>query len=313
MSASFGHLRAKTLIPGIYKGLRQFCSDQSDISSNNSVTCKLMSAMTVPNYELTLWLWVEGMFPRRIAYFLLAKGLVTSPTDMLAKKTTDSALKIVLMKPNIPGSGQAWAFNPTEEALAPDVSSPCLRIVDPVRGQRWVRESSAILCYLEDFYSNYGPSLQPRSLVERAEMNDRMFAINEGFIHGLVYIKHAIPQTAFWSGLKNQERSHTAARNGRASMVKVFSKMQMWAKKELETKGWLTPGVDGPGLVDFNLAALCRYTELSYGWDLLDDEALRPLAKWYKRFQKLPWWAELEAREGAIPRELVFGKECREV
>lgn len=253
----------------------------------------------------TLWLWVEGMFPRRLDYFLLSKGLVASPAELLAGKTTTPDLRIVLMEPNMSGSGPPWIFNPAEDTLTPGTSTPCLRIACPSTGtEKWVHESTAILCYLEDVYASSGPETQPKAAMDRARMNDRLVAINEGFIHGVVYMKHAIPGTDFWSGLKDEDRSLAAARNSLQSMVTVFSKVQAWSEDSLESTGWLTPGIDGPGLVDFSLAALCRYTELCYGWDILEDEKLRQLAEWYRRFRTLPWWGGFEERQDVKPKNL---------
>jgi hypothetical protein len=45
----------------------------------------------------TLWLWLEGVFLRRISYFLLLKGLIPSVTDILAGKSIKSNLKIIPM------------------------------------------------------------------------------------------------------------------------------------------------------------------------------------------------------------------------
>jgi len=254
------------------------------------------------------------MFPRRLDYLLLSKGLVRSPADLLAGRTTEPNLRIVFMEPNLSGSGTRWIFNPAQDTLKPGTSTPCLRVADLTTGdEKWVHESTAIMCYLDEVYANSGPDMQPKSALDRARMNDRLLAINDGFAHGAVYMKHAIPQTAFWSGLKNEDRSLSAARNGLATMVVAFGKVQGWAEDSLDITGWLTPGINGPGLVDFSLAALCRYTELSYGWEILEDEKLKPLADWYRRFQELPWWDELENREGAIAKELVFGRECREI
>ncbi|KAI8626236.1 hypothetical protein F5Y19DRAFT_230273 [Xylariaceae sp. FL1651] len=262
--------------------------------------------------QLTLFLWLEGMFPRRVSYWLFLKGLVSSPADLLDGKTSDPNLSIVRLAINMSAGG--WTSNPENDPLPTSNSTPSLRIRDTERGsERWVRESSSIVAYLEEVYADRGPALKSNDLLDIALTNDLIGIVNLSFLEGGMHLRHASPQLAAFSGIKDEDRSRPAARNGYSAMVKGLVKLQSWAKESLDTTGWLTPGTDGPGLVDVNLASGRRYLELGYKWNIFESEELKPLAEWYERFQKLPWWNALEERPNVHPKELQFEREVFEL
>ncbi|KAI1842479.1 hypothetical protein JX265_013736 [Neoarthrinium moseri] len=262
-------------------------------------------------FQHTLWLWLEGMFPRRISYYLLMKGLVASPSDLLHGKTGDPSLRLSLINFD---TAKGFTYLDAEDPAPKGASTPCLRIIDPSTGDaRFIHESSAILTYLETVYGGHGPALAPEDAVSVAIMNDLIAGINLAVTDGAYYIKHAVPQSTAWSLLKNEERSHAAALNAYAFAVKNLLKVQLWANPTLSGAGWLTPGIHRAGLVDATLAGGCRYLDLTYGWDMLENEELSELKEWYKRFKVLPWWSELEDREDVHPSEMRYGSSCREV
>ncbi|TGJ84588.1 hypothetical protein E0Z10_g4177 [Xylaria hypoxylon] len=269
------------------------------------------------NEQVTLFLWLPGLFPRRVSYWLLIKGLVSSPHDLLDGTTTDPNLSIVRLNLHMTPTGSiVWESNPENDPLPTEIStsSPCLRIRDTETGnERWVRESSSIIAHLEEVYADRGPALKSKDLLDIAATNDLVGQINLSVIESLTYIRHASPQFAAFSGIKEEERSQAAARLGHQCMVKGFLKVQDWAGDSLATTGWLTPGTDGPGLVDANLAAVRRYLELVYGWNIFEKEELKPLAEWYERFKGLSWWGALEERPNVHPPELKFTIEKFEV
>ncbi|KAI0441248.1 hypothetical protein F4803DRAFT_552333 [Xylaria telfairii] len=259
------------------------------------------------NQQLTLFLWLEGLFPRRVSYWLLIKGLVSSPQHLSGGKTTDPTLSIVRLSLNFSSGG--WKSDPENDPLPSTVStsSPCLRIRNTKTGaEHWVRESSSILTYLEEFYADRGPTLKPKDVLGTVAMNDLVGQMNNSITESGTYLRHASPQFATFSGLQDEERSRAAARIGYQITMKGFLKVQDWARDSLATTGWLTPGTDGPGLVDTNLAAVRRYFELGYGWNIFEKEELKPLEEWYRRFQKLAWWDALEERPNVHPSELQF-------
>lgn len=270
--------------------------------------------------QLTLFLWPTGLFPRRINYWLFIKGLVSSYDDILSGATSDPNLTIVRLSLNFPARG--WKSTPADDPLPEHIStsSPCLRVRDAspsstgTTTERWIRESSSILEFLEahyaaaDHHHHAGPTLlNANNIADVAATSDRVGQLNLAIIEGLTYIRHACPEFAAFAGLKDDERSAAAARIGLQSMMKGLAKVLDWARADsLATTGWLTPGTDGPGLVDVNLAAPRRYLEIVYGWNIFEGEELRPLEEWYGRFRKLDWWDGFEEREDVRISEFKF-------
>ncbi|KAI8270170.1 hypothetical protein K4K58_011571 [Colletotrichum sp. SAR11_239] len=194
-----------------------------------------------------------------------------------------------------------------------DKSTPCLRIFDADKGTtRWIHESTAIPAYLEDAFPDF-PPLQSRDIVDRAILGDIMAGINAAQDDFSYYLRHASPVACKYMGLDAADRSLKAALNAKAQMHKCLLKVQTWASGSLETTGWLTPGVDTPGLADVCLAGWLRYIWLSYEFDVIEAEGMDALRDWWVRFRKLRWWAEVEETEESHPESLRFGKESREV
>ncbi|KAI0024022.1 hypothetical protein F4780DRAFT_776247 [Xylariomycetidae sp. FL0641] len=272
---------------------------------------------------LTLWLWLEGAFPRRISYFLLQKGLVSSPAALLRGETNAPDLRIVRMGLDLSAAGGTWTFDPAHDALPAGASTPCLRVRGPhPHPDRWVRESASILAFLDTYYSSSSsPALQPADPVDRAAAADATALVDHALAHARAYLAHAAPAAAAWSGLRAADRSLAAAAHARGDLRRCLRKLAGWTAPALAASGWLTPGVaHGPGLVDVALAGPARYLVLAYAWDILaeeeeedDDAELLPLRRWYARFCALPWWRELEERADVHPRELRFGEAAREV
>lgn len=257
----------------------------------------------------TLFLWIEGMFPRRIAYALIMKGLVESPARLFTGETKDPYFQV---KRIIFEGGKMINVDPTDPRPA-DKSMPCLRIVDLIRGTTtWLHESTAILNYLEDIYPTFSPLRGPTPL-DKALMNDTITRLNEALVDSLYYIKNAAPVTTFWSGLRDEERSLDIALYAKKQMVKGLLKVQAWAEVNLQNKKWLTHGLDHPGLADLCLAAWIHYNELSYAFDILEDKELGLLRNWYARFKQESWWKELEESDYHHPPEITYDASCREV
>ncbi|KAF6817721.1 hypothetical protein CPLU01_13496 [Colletotrichum plurivorum] len=260
--------------------------------------------------EHTLYLWPRGFYPRRVVYYLLIKGLA-KPADLLQGKSTAPTLKINIVNYN----KETQKLEPVDvdDPKPADKSTPCMRVVDSAtRRTRWVHESTAIPAYLEDAYPNL-PPLQSQSIVERAVMGDIILAINAAQDDFSYYLRHASPIACRYMALDNADRSQTAALNGKAQMNRCLLKVQKWAAESLAESGWLTPGIETPGLADVCLAGWIRYIELAYEFNVLEGDGLDALRSWWARFQTLPWWEEMEETGEVHPESLRFGKESREV
>ncbi|RYO96173.1 hypothetical protein DL765_011654 [Monosporascus sp. GIB2] len=191
-------------------------------------------------------------------------------------------------------------------------SNPCLRTTDVATGaSQFVYESTSIMQYLEELYPD--SPMQPKSAIGRAKMLDILQKINLTTSDLNYFLRNTVPELGALMGLEAADQSRAAAMNARSCEVKGILKIQEWAVENgmTPTSGWLTPGVDGPGLADVAFASTHRYTGLVYGFDAVGDGRLRTLAAWYERFKQLPWWEELEGREGIEPPVLGFGKHSR--
>lgn len=260
--------------------------------------------------DLTLFLWLEGFFPKTISYYLLFKGIVDSPAQMYQGATNDPHLKIKIISVN----GMAFQDADPEDPKPRDKSTPCLRVLDKAAGENttWVHESSSILRFLEDHYSSQGLPMMGTEALDRAIMHDCLAAAYQGFHDCNYYIKNAAAVTSSWSGIRNEDRSLAIGLHAKQAMTRSFTKIQGWAMDSLQDGGWLTSGLRSPGLVDVVLAAGVRYMELSYSLDLLEDQGLEPLRQWYARFKKSHWWEEYE-ESGRFPKELSHPADCREI
>lgn len=182
------------------------------------------------------------MFPRRIAYALIMKGLVHSPAHLFRGETSDPDLQVRRI---IFEGGKMIDVDPTDPRPT-DKSMPCLRIIDPTSGNiTWIHESTAILNYLEDIYPDF-PGLRGPTALDKALLNDIFTKLNEAMVESLYYIKNAAPVTSFWSGLPNEDRSLAIAVHAKRQTVKWLCKVQEWATERLHNGGWLTPGLDHP-------------------------------------------------------------------
>ncbi|RYP13213.1 hypothetical protein DL767_010851 [Monosporascus sp. MG133] len=261
-------------------------------------------------YQNTLWLWMEGAFPRRVMYQLLIKGLVASPEALLRGETTTPSLRVIRVQI---GSGSGWeCADSTAEPHPKGASNPCLRTTDLTTGvSQFLYESTSIMQYLEELYPD--SPMQPKSAIDRAKMSDILGKINLTGVDLNYFLRNTVPELGAFMGLEAADQSRAAAMNALSCETKGMLKIQQWAVENgmTPTSGWLTPGVDSPGLADIAFVSTHRFLELVYGFDTVGDERLRTLAAWYERFKQLPWWKGLEDREGVLPPMFGFGKNSR--
>ncbi|KAI6780779.1 uncharacterized protein J7T54_001087 [Emericellopsis cladophorae] len=260
--------------------------------------------------EYTLFIWARGAFPRRIVYQLLQKGLVASPAALLAGETTQLHLTLNLQTMSITNGVFSTAESNPSDPKPAGTSTPCLRVRDGDT-ETWIHESTSIMMFIEDTFE--GPRLASRSPLMRALTWDLLGQINLAGVDMTYYMRHATPVTQSWSRMDPNQRSHPAAWNARDAFHRSLLKLQAWAAPSLKSSGWLTPGVDGPGVVDFALAGPARYQWLGYELDSFEDERLGLLREWWARFKTLSWWEEFEECKDNHPEGMSYPKEAREV
>lgn len=260
--------------------------------------------------KLTLFLWLEGFFPKQVVYYLLINGLASSPAQIYEGKTNDPQLSVNIIQLTDKGFEST---NPDDPKPA-GKSLPCLRIVDPGSADKspiWIEESSAILNFLEESYGEKTSMTSPTTL-DRARMQDIRAPIVQSFTHCNYYITHAAAVTTSWSGIKNEDRNLNVAKKAKRDLTSSLLQAQKRAGASLQTHGWLTPGLPHPGINDVVLASAVRYMELSYGFEILEDAEMGLLRDWYRRFKQAEWWDEVE-EQGRHPKQLSHPPSCREV
>ena len=262
----------------------------------------------------TLFLWIRGAFPRRIAYQLLQKGICSSVADLHAGKTIAPSFRINPSVFNLKPSGDMSMDELDGSDPKPaGKSSPALRVRDKDGRETWLCESITIALYIEELFPSY-KSLVSGSVLGMMRAVDMITLINLLGVDFGYYLRHAAPITSFWSHLADEDRSLGAARNALFGFNRSLVKLQDWCAPVLAETGFLTPDVEGPGVVDFALAGNMRYLELGYEFNSLEDERLDKLREWWVRFKKeCWWWAELEEVDDVHPPQLRFAKEVREV
>ncbi|KAF5009922.1 hypothetical protein FDECE_3907 [Fusarium decemcellulare] len=259
--------------------------------------------------QYTLWLWTEGAFARRVMYQLLIKGLVASPSHLLRGETTAPSLKVVPVKLKL---GMGWVYPDESERPPEAASNPCMKVTNHDTGTSdFIYESTSIILLLEEIFPHH--PMKPASGIARARMMDMLGKINLIAIDTNYFLRNTVPEHGAAMGVDKEHQSRFAALNARSCELNGLLKIQEWAKENglVETDGWLTPGIDGPGLVDVTLVSNHRFVELNYSINMLEDERLKTLAAWYDRFQRFQWWQGLEEREGIVPEVLENGKKSR--
>lgn len=262
----------------------------------------------------TLFIWTRGAFPRRIAYQLLQKGICNTVEDLHAGKTVLPNFKINVTTLNFHPDGQATMDEADMSDPKPaGKASPALRIRDKDGKESWVHESISIALYIEEVFPDF-KKLMADDMVQKLQAVDRITLINLLSMEFGYYLRHAAPVTSFWSHLPDEDRSLGAAKNALFNMNRSLVKLQDWCEPTLESTGFMTPGVEGPGVVDFALAGNMRYIWLGYEFDSLEDERLGKLRGWWVRFKAAcEWWDGFEEVEDVHPPQLRFAKEVREV
>ncbi|KAF5008747.1 hypothetical protein FDECE_4984 [Fusarium decemcellulare] len=247
-------------------------------------------------YQHKLFLWIEGYFPKRIAYYLLSKGLCSSVEQLYEGNTNEPSLSVVRLN----FTGQGFVSEDPQNPLPAGTTVPALRLDDTINGKSiWIRETWSIINYLEDVFpgtnvNNYR-KMWAASPAERAIAQDVLGSVNSASEQGNVWLANCAPYIAAFRHISDEERSIGVGRRARRDFEGHFKTLQNVAADNLSKTGWLTPAADGgPGMADVILAATVRHTELSWSEFILENEALEPLRQWYKRFQAVWYWYELE-------------------
>jgi glutathione S-transferase len=179
----------------------------------------------------------------------------------------------------------------------PDLQTPAFAAVNPlkkvpalIRGDgETVFESAVILSYLEDKYSDAGPSMKPPTPEGRQQM-ELMIRIHDLYVAspnctapGFSHSQGAMYLSTGWHGAARGMDLPTRA----AKMAELWKQMS-WLEANCSPQGpYLLTG-DSPSLADFTWFPTCVFMEFMlpmFGWpDVFNTDGSSPfpkLAKWY--------------------------------
>ena len=268
--------------------------------------------MPASEYKHTVFLWIEGYFPKRVAFYFLSKGLCTSVEQLYRGETNEPNIRVIVVKLD-PTLG--YASTDPENPLPVGKSLPTMRIENTKTGKiSWIHETYSIITYFEDLFPGGDASgtsyrkMQATSALERATAEDILGALSLADAIGGTWLGNAAPKLAQYRGIPESEQSIIVARRAKKDQNEKFLLAQTWAADNLAATGWLTPAPDGgPGLADVVLAANVRYLELSWCQFLFEDEPLGGLREWYEKFKTLPFWHDME-ETGRFPEAVMWGE-----
>ncbi|KAI6765628.1 hypothetical protein HG530_006698 [Fusarium avenaceum] len=247
-------------------------------------------------YQHTLFLCIEGFFPKQIAFYLLSKRLCSSVEQLYEGKTNEPNLKVVLVTFTEEGFVSADPENP----LPKGTTGSALRL-DHAGDDKpvWIREPWSMISYLEEVFpgtnENKYRQMWATDPVERAVSRDIISYVHSSIEQGNTWLSNSAPFTWTYRKIPEEERSIGVGRRARREFEGLFKKLQGVAAENLTKTGWLTPAADGgPGMADCILASTVRHTVVAWSEFILEDEPLGQLRKWYEKFQTVWFWNELE-------------------
>ncbi|KAF4966729.1 hypothetical protein FSARC_5621 [Fusarium sarcochroum] len=259
-------------------------------------------------YLHILYLWIEGYFPKRVAFYLLSKNLCSSVEQLYRGETNDPQLRIVRVD-FVPGQG--FVSQDPENPLPDGKSLPALRLDDASGTSRWISETYSMITYFEDLYPGNDSTnlrqMQAKEAADRAIAQDIIGILTTADNDGGVWLSNCAPIAADFKNIPERERNLAVGHRGKRSMEDNLKAAQTIASGNLEATGWLTPRADGgPGIADVIYAANVRYMQLSWCEFIIEREDLGQLRSWYEKFQTLPFWHEME-ETGRFPKEVQWG------
>ncbi|KAJ4262865.1 hypothetical protein NW762_006478 [Fusarium torreyae] len=263
----------------------------------------------VSQYQHKLFLWIEGYFPKRIVYYLLAKGLCSSVDQLYEGNTNEPNLNVV----RIVFNGQDFVSEDPDNPFPTETTVPALRLDDTSSGKSiWIRETWSIINYLEEVFpgttANNYREMWANDPVERAITQDVLGHLLSASEQGGIWLDNNAPFLTAFRQISDEEHSIGVGRRARRAFEEHFKAAQEIAADNLERTGWLTPAADGgPGMADVNLAAMVRHTEDAWSEFVIENDVLEPLRQWYKKYQTVWFWHELE-ETGRFPDMLRRGE-----
>ncbi|KAF3006087.1 hypothetical protein E8E13_011091 [Curvularia kusanoi] len=235
------------------------------------------------NARTTLWIWPSGLFPRRLVYYFLAKGI--TPSSLKQHNIDLVPIQLTLSPPTL----QALQGHEPRPA---DASLPILRIAHADGRIVWIRESVSILEYLEELFpSSAGwTDLCGENAEQRAQTRDVVGILNDAMHWSLIWLVHSDIRTTSWSGLAEQDMSPSTARHAEARFHFYLSRLERWVQED----NW--SGTKHASLAGLLLLAQVEYYKSTYNSDWIAGYAL--LGQWVIDMKMEAWAVSSEKLKG---------------
>lgn len=255
-----------------------------------------------PFTKATIWIWPTGLFPRRLIYYLRAKRITTS--TLIAHNI--HLIPVTLSMP------AGLVTKPGYEPRPDGLSLPCMRVEQPDGSLFWVRESLAIIGWLEDVFGKEKgyDDIRGNRLEQRAKTADIMSVFADAMSWSGTSLIHSDLSTLSWSGMSQDQMSASAAVDAKRRFHLYLSRLEGWVESDVIGKE--TKSVSGEGanvtLADIVVMTMVMYTEDAYKKDWLEEHGV--LRVWCERAKKEAWFVGIEelkrCEEGGW--EVVLGK-----
>lgn len=255
----------------------------TDIMSSTSTTTKP---------KITIWIWSAGLYPRRVLYYFRAKGF----TPAFLKEHNIHLIPVTCSMTEGLLSFPGYEARPTATSL------PILRIQYTDGTELWIRETLAILEYLEDIFppAHGYKSLRDEVPGQAAKMRDVIGLSNDAGVQFTTFLINSYKGTSFWSGLKEEEMHDDTAAHAKKKWQTLLTKLCTWVEKDVTAE-------DSQGLVgvttiaDIMLMAQVDYQKWCYKYEYL--EGFSVLQSWYENMTKSDWYIENDRFGGYEAKE----------
>lgn len=227
----------------------------------------------------TLWFWPSGIYPRRVVYYLRAKGL--SASDLM-----NASITLIPCFVNLTSQDLSMESISGLEKRPSGFSLPVLR-TRYSSGECYIAESSSILEYLEDIFpaSRGFANLRGEDYVQTAKIRDIVQLVNELLTWCNVHVRHSTEFSLLWSGMTKEQQSLMASGDARLQITKLLDRLQLW------TEGNITNSLTGakrPNLADVTVAAAKTSMEEIYGIQIF--EGFPKLDAWWNQYSSSEWF-----------------------
>ncbi|KAJ4984250.1 hypothetical protein SVAN01_10291 [Stagonosporopsis vannaccii] len=231
-----------------------------------------MTSSTIRD-KITLWIWPSGLFPRRLVYYLRAKGITLSVLErhnihLIPVELTSSPPALYSM--------QGFEARPTNSTL------PIMRVEHPDGRMTWIRESLSIVDYLEELFpaSAGWTDVRGDSAERRAQGRDILSLLGDAMQWSLIFLIHSDPKTTSFSGLKQEEMSASTAKHATDRLHFYLARLEQWVEADSGAMSLTLPGLI--------LLAQVEYHEMMYGVDWLYGH--QALKQWIDVMKTEAWF-----------------------